>query len=447
MRRRKGNLLVSAFLGAMAGLVFTLPQTRMYRAHGSIEIRDPGGIAPDYAASDAYLQTQMRILQSKTLTDRVLKKMNSTGQLDANGSPSRWDAWMKVLGVKKQNSAEVSEISGRELTNSLVIRSIGQTRILEIYADSPNPQSAANFVNTLSNEFVQQLAESLAPRSGTPAAKELDEMRARLQASEQRLRAYEQQSAAAREGGRNEGLRQIQRELDAVRGERANKLALYELVMNTPPDSRPDVWVDPGMQQGIAHLALLRRQLSELNEKYTARHPKIVAVQEQATAILNNLENQKKVYVNRFYNEYQDAINREKQLSDSYKAQSRVAVDEVNQRAHAELLRELETNRQLYEQMVQKAQHPATAAVSPGLSRIVDPAEVPDRPYKPNVAQIAAFGLLGGLLLGIAYVVTREQADNTIQQPGDASSFLRARELGAIPPAGRGRLPPVGGGG
>jgi capsular exopolysaccharide synthesis family protein len=65
--------------------------------------------------------------------------------------------------------------------------------------------------------------------------------------------------------------------------------------------------------------------------------------------------------------------------------------------------------------------------------RIVDPAKVPSRPYKPDAALNSGLGLLAGIFLGAAFVIMRERADRTIQQPGDAPFYLNLPELGIIP--------------
>jgi succinoglycan biosynthesis transport protein ExoP len=65
--------------------------------------------------------------------------------------------------------------------------------------------------------------------------------------------------------------------------------------------------------------------------------------------------------------------------------------------------------------------------------RVVDPAKVPQRPYKPDIPISSSLGLLGGLFAGAALVIMQERADRTIQAPGETPSYLRVPELGIIP--------------
>src|ERR1041384_8388026 len=84
IRRRKGTFVLIAFIGALGGMLITLPQTPMYQARAAIEITVPSNAlnfrdaAPDaYEYQDAYLQTQVRILQSESLRSRVAAKLQA----------------------------------------------------------------------------------------------------------------------------------------------------------------------------------------------------------------------------------------------------------------------------------------------------------------------------------------------------------------------------------
>jgi capsular exopolysaccharide synthesis family protein len=100
------------------------------------------------------------------------------------------------------------------------------------------------------------------------------------------------------------------------------------------------------------------------------------------------------------------------------------------------LKREVDTNRQLYDSMLQNVQEAGmTSALNASNIRVVDSAEPPTRPYKPSVVLNSALGLLAGAFLGMALVVVQERADRTIHGPGEAATYLDVPELGTIPSA------------
>ena len=88
LRRHQGTLLLIAFLGLLAAVLFTLPQTPIYRARASLEIqnlnenflnmRDVNPTTNEGSSSpaDSDLQTQVKILQSESVLERVIVKLN-----------------------------------------------------------------------------------------------------------------------------------------------------------------------------------------------------------------------------------------------------------------------------------------------------------------------------------------------------------------------------------
>jgi capsular exopolysaccharide synthesis family protein len=65
--------------------------------------------------------------------------------------------------------------------------------------------------------------------------------------------------------------------------------------------------------------------------------------------------------------------------------------------------------------------------------RVVDPATPPKRPYKPDILLGSGLGLMSGIFFGAAFLVMRERADRSIQEPGETGMYLDLPELGVIP--------------
>ena len=109
LRRRKGTLVLIAFLGLLAAVLLTLPQTPVYQARTTIEIQNlnenflsmrdvnptanEGGSDP--LATD--LQTQVNILQSESVLSQVIAKLDLGTKLAAEKDKGRLSAWRKAL--------------------------------------------------------------------------------------------------------------------------------------------------------------------------------------------------------------------------------------------------------------------------------------------------------------------------------------------------------------
>ena len=94
----------------------------------------------------------------------------------------------------------------------------------------------------------------------------------------------------------------------------------------------------------------------------------------------------------------------------------------------------MDANRQLYEEILQKANDARMASeVRQSNIRLVGPAEPAARPYTPNLPLNLVIGTLGGFVVAIGYVMLQEQNTSVLRSPGEAGMCLALPELGAIP--------------
>ena len=172
LRRHKGTVILIAFLGLLFGVLFTLPQTPVYQARTSLEIQDMNQnfldikeVLPVVADGGSYaaltdIQTQIKILQSDTLIARTAQKLRSGKVEDLTAETGRIPAWRKALNLPMSSSTDQRESSLRAAAGNLKVRSAGQTRIIELLFDSTSPRLAAEFLNTLTNEYIEQNMEA-----------------------------------------------------------------------------------------------------------------------------------------------------------------------------------------------------------------------------------------------------------------------------------------------
>ncbi len=101
LRRRKGTLILFSVLGALIGLLLSLPRTPIYRARASIEIQSLNEnfmnlreLSPIASGSSYYslsnIATHVKILQSYSLVKRVVNSGIVTPKL-VGGRPSESD--------------------------------------------------------------------------------------------------------------------------------------------------------------------------------------------------------------------------------------------------------------------------------------------------------------------------------------------------------------------
>src|SRR5439155_9069863 len=160
-------------------------------------------------------------------------------------------------------------------------------------------------------------------------------------------------------------------------------------------------------------------------------------VEAQIALLEAALQKEQAAIVDRIRTDYKTALSREKLLSAAYRNQSHLVTDQDEKSIQYGILkREVDSNRETYEAMLQRVKEANIAsAVRSSNVRIIDAAEPPEHPYKPSLPMNAAVGLLSGLCIGVAFLLTRGRADRTLRAPGEAQLWLNVPELQVIPTA------------
>src|ERR1700736_3562391 len=138
---------------------------------------------------------------------------------------------------------------------------------------------------------------------------------------------------------------------------------------------------------------------------------------------------------NDIHNEYLAAVQRETLLTTAFEQQKREA-NQLNESAieYSVLKRDAESNRQLYQDLLQRLKE---AGVSAGLRssniRVVDVARTPTSPMKPNVPRNIELGFLLGLACGVGLAFVLESLDTSIRTLEEISAISTLPALGTIP--------------
>jgi capsular exopolysaccharide synthesis family protein len=457
LKRHRVAVTVFALVGLALGIAVTKVQTPVYRATTSLEVlnlnEDFMNLKQSNPVSDtdnsydtSEVQTQVKILQNEELRTRVIKKLdpgyNASEQKTQPVLPlTGWRAWLKMAPP-----GDVSPLQARLLAaaGSLKVRATPRTRVIEVTIDSTDPRLAADFANTLGNEFIEQNLESrwkTTQRMGDWLGRELGDTRDKLVRAEDALQTYARDSRLIFTGENSsvatEKLQQIQHQLSTASADRIAKQSRYELAQSAPPDALPDVLNELGYRETQAKLNDLRRQIADLSAIYNPDYSKLRQAQAQAASLQVAIDRNRMDILARIKNDYTDALRRETLLAAAYDSQTREVTGQGEKAIQYNILkREVESSRQLYDVMLQQLKQSSIAtAIRASNVQVVDPAKPPSVPASPSLKSDSVLGLLLGLFAGVAVVLIRERADRTLQQPGDVQFWTNLPELGVIPSA------------
>jgi succinoglycan biosynthesis transport protein ExoP len=455
LRRHKTAILLSAVGCMILGVAIGIPMKPVYRVRTSLEVLNLNEdfmnmkesnptTTNDNSYETSEEETQAKLLQGDALQNRVMARLDpdhASNTFKPRLATSGWRSWFHLK--------EHIELTERQkllskLALSLKVVPTVRTRVLEVTADSTDPRLAADFLNTLVEQFIQQSVESRlnsTQRTSDWLGREISDARNNLQSAEDALQTYAGQSGLIFTNDDSnvatDKLQQLQAQLSTAIGDRITKQSHFELAKDSPPDSLGDVLKDEALQDTIGKLADARRQVASLSAVFNPSYSKLQQTQAELGVITNTFEKQRADVLKHIEDDYREASNKEKMLAAAYDAQTREVTGQGEKLIQYNILkREVDSSRQLYDTMLQQTKQASIAtAMRASNVRVVDPANPPDVPFSPNFKLNAALGLFGGLFLSVVLVTFRERADRTIQQPGDIKLWTDLPELGTIPAA------------
>ena len=473
------KLIVAVFAVVVAlAMLESYSATPMYRTQARIVIQDERSTAvanlnandPTYWQDpEPYFNTQYRILQSRGLARRVVRKLPPPPA----AAPSTLSRALslprqainrlrkKTPAPAGQNETPAPDETAAELAaigaflGGLEIIPVKGTRLVEIVYSSPDPQYAGVAANTLAREYVQQnldLKLSNTTNTITWLAEELAKQRAKVEAAERAMAEYrEGQNAMSLDAGQNIVVARLNSLNDAVtkaKTARLQKEAAYRQLGNVKGDSvdadtYPVVAQNPTIQEIKEQLANLQSEKAKLSQRYGANHPTMETISKQIDSTSGRLRAETAKVLESIANDYRSAVAEERNLAASLEEQKRQAVD-LNRKSitYSILQREAESERQVYNALLQQEKELRVVSNSRANNvQLMDEAEVPGGPYTPNHGRDWLMALVLGLALGVAFAYTVEYLDDSVKLPDDVTKRLKLPLLGLVPAVGGEKLP------
>ena len=434
--------------------VYSFRMTPLFQAVGQIAInresndvlgfKDVGN--SDASLNDDYdynvaLDTQIRVLQSDSLAMQVIKELH----LDANpyfaGKYANTPSRTETGAPRAMTPAEESKLL-RNFGRSLEISKVPRTRVVQIRFLSPDPKLSAQVINTLVNTYIEQNFRTKyesTMQTTNWLSKQLTDLQMKVETSQQKLVDYQKNNEILgideKQNIITAKLNELNQQLTSAEGDRMQKQALYDLTKTGQPDALPGVTENHVIQKLKEQEADLKDQYAQATTRFGPSYPKVQELSNQLAQVEAALKNELNKVVLRIRNDYEESVARERMLRAALENQKNEA-NRLNERAieYNLLKREVDTNRQLYEGLLQKMKE---ASVSAGLRsgniRILDSARVPFRPTKPNIPFNLSVAALVGLALGVTFAYISDNLDNTIRDPDEVPAITGLQPLAVIP--------------
>ena len=450
-------------------------RTPLYRATARllIELEDERSLAMEGVGSsktteytydpEPYFQTQYRILTGRELAERVLQTLDVRTLPDLNGSaPPRRGVAKVVAAARGTVGGWVRGLTGREapkpaappspeasianFSSRVEVTPVRASRLVDVSFVSSDGTTAARAINALVEQYVEQ---NLAVRQ-QDMSKSLMWLSEELERQEQRVEDSERAMAEYR-AGHNAGslrdrenvvtsrLNQLNESATRARTARAQKESLYKQIEAlgavAAAETIPVIASNPSVQSVKATLAELQRQKTLLAERYGDKHPEMVTVMASIQDATRQLGVELSKAVEAIRHDYDSALLEEKTLAQALSDQQVVAADlDRKGVAYTVMEREAQSNRQLYETLLQREKELQVLANSRGNNvRLIDRATIPSVPFAPDIRQSMMLGALAGLLVAFGLVFALDSFDDTLKSAEDITRKLGLPCLGLVP--------------
>ena len=459
---RANLLLIAAIIIAFlaVSVILTMLQTPRYTAHATIQIsgstarvmgaqQEDAEMALDYDA-DRSLKTQIEVLKSRALAQRVVQKLKLAGN-------TKFLASQEVEPFPQGTSAKVMvDVATSLVAGNLSVTLPADSRIAIIAWNSTDPQMSALIANTYASEFIQadlQRKYDSSAYARNFISDQLAQTKQRLEDSERALNAYSREAGLIRtrdalnlgsdnSGGKSAGssvtttsLLQINSAANEATARRIAAEGQWQSVANTPVMSTKQVLDSGTVNDLLAQKARVQAELEQDRAQHLEEYPTVKAKRDQLASLDKQIQLSAVNVRNGIHAEYISALETESKLKAQVDHLKNATLSEQDQTVqYALLAREADTNREVYDGLLQRfKQLNASAGISLSNIAVVDNAEVPDGPSSPNLFKNLLMAMFMGAALAAATVFFKDQFDDSIRIPEDVENKLSLSLLGVVP--------------
>jgi polysaccharide biosynthesis transport protein len=492
LRRYKWLLITTSLAGAIVAAIASFRAIPVYRASAKLLIERAAPqvvkvpeVLPTEAAETAdYYPTQYGILKSLSLAREVVTKLDLQQHPEFVGTPEekssdllgsiqgsvrgvlegigiapaarRYAAVPRTAGVQEQQL--LGAFLGR-----LKVEPIRNSRLVTVSFEGRDPVLIAQIVNSLAEAYMNRTIDLKinALQTATQWLREkVGEERKKVEQAEWALQAFrEQENILSPQGGeeilvkKTAMLNEIYVQTRVKRLEIESQMQMLQRVAKDPKmlEAFPLVMQNQFIQTLKANHATLQLNLTELTDKYGFKHPAMQHKAAQQESQLNALKGN----VTQGIQQIRQSVEMQSQLARAMDEYVQKLLDETKREAFAftqkaiqygVLQREVQAQNEVYNLLLKRlSETGVTEQLRVGNASLIDPAEVPTMPVKPQKTRDTLLGLLAGCGVGLCIAWGLTALDTAIHTPDDLEQDLGFAFLGSIarfrlPQAGRGRV-------
>lgn len=432
--------------GLLGAIVFSLLTTPIYRSRVTLEVNPPTVEIMDEQTRDQsatgvsaweFVATQIGLLSSRSIAERAAQDLNLANNKEFAGEGGDAAARLRVA---------TSRVSA-----GLNVEAPEEGQLIKFSFDAESPQLSAAIANQVAESFINSSLQRRYEASAYARnflERQIAKTRADLEKSERQLVSYAQAQGIINIGTGEAG--STPTDANSLQGE--SLVALNKALADA---TARRVAAEGAYRQGVAvgttadvtaSAQALRQSRAALEAEYQEKrilmkpeHPDMLSLRSRISELDRQIARETSQASsgrsNTLLAEYRGALAAERALQGRVAALKGSVLDLRGRSIQYNILqREVDTNRSLYDALLQRYKEVGVAGgIGTSPVSIVDRAQVPTSPYKPNLLLNLLLGLGLGLAGGLAAAVVLEYLYDTIKTRDDVRNKLGLACLGAIP--------------
>ena len=465
--RRKWLIMTVLALTFLSTLVFTLASTKIYEATAVIEVNQATQqvtkfeevLASKVQAREFY-ETQVELISSRAMINRVIDKLDLTNHPvivetlfgDGKFKLGRWirdifKAFMPSIEKRNNDSAVSEDLKRREKVieyfaeNHSAIPS-RKSMLIDVKFRSPDRQLSLMVVNTLAEEFINWKMQQRLEASGIARdflMLQIDRAKINLERAEEQLNQFAKQAGIVSLDARlNSIYRHLEELNSAFAAAEANmiaKKAAYQQAIKDGHANLPRVLESRLIANLKDKYAELSSSYEDLKTTFHDDYPKAKNLKARLDSVAALIKAEEYGILMTIKSEYESAQEIVRAMEQRIELQKQMVLD-LNDRAtqYSIMAREVDTNKVIYQSLLQRAKEiESMAGVSSSNIQIVNRADLPFLPVKPNIKLNLLLSIVIGLLGGIGCAFVAEHFADIVTNPSEISDRFQIPLLGTIP--------------
>ena len=452
--KRRWLILSITLAFFVLGGVRVLLQTPLYSATVRIQIeREPAKIVEGGAASPAgtensdFLRTQYELLKSRSMAERVVSMLHLYDD-ESFFKPRDVSALGALSGALFSSKKELPSPAAREgwasgiVYGNVTVMPVTGSRLVDVSYIDPSPARAQQVANGYAEAYIASNLDKKFEANSyakTFLEDQVQQLKIRLEESEKALLEFAEQEKIVEVTDKasiaESNLAAANVAVGQLIAERMKNEQLWRQVENATAINLPQFLANSVIETLRGQRKMLETEFQEKLQNFKPGYPAMVQISSKMKEVDRQLAAEVRTIKDSLKAAYELSLAQENDMKARIEALKDEVLDLQKKGIQYNILkREVETNRGLYNNLLQRYKEVGIAGgVGTNNIFVVDRATLPGSPSEPKVFRAFMIALFLGFGAGVGLALLLEMLDDRVRAPEEVEQLTGLATLGVIP--------------